>query len=53
VFRRLKLTLLFVVTIAAGFTEGFFLYRMGLDWLLPALFFTAICVVLIAREWLI
>lgn len=51
-FRRLKLSALFFVTIAAGWTEGFFLYPMGLGWLLPALFLTAVFVVLIAREWL-
>jgi hypothetical protein len=44
------LTLLFLATIAAGLAEGFFLHPMGLDWLLPALFLTAVFVVLIARE---
>jgi hypothetical protein len=46
------LTLLFVATIAAGLAEGYFLYPMGFDWLLPALFLTAVLIVLIAREWL-
>jgi hypothetical protein len=50
--RRLELTLLFLATIAAGLAEGYFLYPMGLDWLLPAMLLTAIFVVLIAREWL-
>ena len=49
---RSKLALAFSAMGVLGFTEGYFLYPMGLDWLLPALLMTALIVVRLAPEYL-
>src|SRR5262245_22467027 len=50
--RAVKLLFLFCLTVAAGLAGGFWLYPIGLDWLLPASMLTGIFLVLIARQWL-
>jgi hypothetical protein len=37
-----RLAVLFLATVPAGLAENYFLYPMGLDWLLPAMFLTAV-----------
>jgi hypothetical protein len=35
-----------------GFAEGYLLHELGLHWLLPVLFVTAMAAVLLSRWWI-
>ena len=49
---RLKLMLFVLAFTSLGLLKGYFLQGLGLLWLLPILFVTAVLAVLVSRWWL-
>jgi hypothetical protein len=50
--RQLKLILFVLVFNVIGFAEGYLLHDLGLQWVLPIIFATALGAVLLSRRWL-